>query len=197
MSLVVRSPEMRFLEAISSVFISTEIRSGQQPIHLDQVPGCQVPCSLSLVRSLTMSYKRAWYIIKIPAKPIPAWSAKNLVLRGWHYKRYSIIAITLCYVFAWLHNALYLWRIVIASDSNRFRLFAGIIAYDSYRPVLAGQRYCFTSLSFWVTYAGVVVFREVMALIWRWRCPVQELYFLLQNIQKNLVIFALSCNALP
>jgi hypothetical protein len=29
----------------------------------------------------------------------------------------SVIAITLRYVFALLHNALYLWRIVIASDS--------------------------------------------------------------------------------
>jgi hypothetical protein len=29
-----------------------------------------------------------------------------------------------------LYNALYLWRIVIASDSYRFRLFVGAIAYD-------------------------------------------------------------------
>jgi hypothetical protein len=43
-----------------------------------------------------------------------------------------VIAITLRYVFALLHNALYLWRIVIASDSYHFRLFAGVIAYDSY-----------------------------------------------------------------
>jgi hypothetical protein len=47
--------------------------------------------------------------------------------RGRHRKRYSLIAIMLCYVFALLHNALYLWRIVIASDSYRFRLFVGII----------------------------------------------------------------------
>ena len=65
-----------------------------------------------------------------------------------HYKRYSVITITLHYVFALLHNALYLCRIVIASDSYRFRLFAGIIAYDSYRSELAGQHYRFTSLSF-------------------------------------------------
>jgi hypothetical protein len=52
-----------------------------------------------------------------------------------------------------LHNALYLWRIVIASDSHRFRLFAGIIAYDSYRSELAGQRY--RLLSFCATYASV------------------------------------------
>jgi hypothetical protein len=46
----------------------------------------------------------------------------------------------LCYVFALLHNALYPWRIVIASDSYRFRLFAGDIAYDSYHSGLAGQQ---------------------------------------------------------
>jgi hypothetical protein len=40
----------------------------------------------------------------------------------------SVIAITLRYAFALLHNALYLWTIVIASDSYRFRLFVGVIA---------------------------------------------------------------------
>jgi hypothetical protein len=45
----------------------------------------------------------------------------------------SVIAIRLRYVFALLHNALYLWRIVFASDS--------------YRSELAGQRYRFTLLS--------------------------------------------------
>jgi hypothetical protein len=59
----------------------------------------------------------------------------------------SIIAITLCYVFALLHNALYLWKIVIASNSYRFRLFAGVIASESYCFELAGQRCCFTLLS--------------------------------------------------
>jgi hypothetical protein len=38
----------------------------------------------------------------------------------------SAIAIRLRYVFALLRNALYLWRIVIASESYRFRLFAGL-----------------------------------------------------------------------
>jgi hypothetical protein len=52
-----------------------------------------------------------------------------------------------------LHNALYLWRIVIASDSYRFRLFAGVIASDSYRSELAGQHYRFTLLSLSATYA--------------------------------------------
>jgi hypothetical protein len=51
------------------------------------------------------------------------------------------------YVFALLHNALYLWRIVIASDTYRFRVFVGIIASNSYCSELAGQRYRFTSLS--------------------------------------------------
>jgi hypothetical protein len=59
----------------------------------------------------------------------------------------SVIAIMLCYIFVLLHNALYLWRIVIASDSYRFRLFAGIIASDTYHTELAGQRYRFTLLS--------------------------------------------------
>jgi hypothetical protein len=86
--------------------------------------------------------------------------------RGRHYKRYSVIAITLHNVFSLLHNALYLWRIVVASDSYRFRLFAGVIAHDSYRSELAGQCYRFTSLSFWVTYASVIASREVIALIW-------------------------------
>jgi hypothetical protein len=52
------------------------------------------------------------------------------------------------YIFLLLHNALYLWRIVIASDSHRFRLFAGVIAYDSYRSELAGQCYRFTCYHF-------------------------------------------------
>ncbi len=69
------------------------------------------------------------------------------VCRGRHHKRYSVIAITLCYVFALLHNALYLWRIVIAFDSYCFRLLAGVIASDSYCSELAGQRHRFTSLS--------------------------------------------------
>ncbi len=38
----------------------------------------------------------------------------------------------LCYVFALLHNALHLWRIVIASDSSCFKLFVGVIASNSY-----------------------------------------------------------------
>ncbi len=79
----------------------------------------------------------------------------------------SIIAITLNYVFALLHNALYLWRIVIASDSYCFRLFGGVIAYNSYCSELAGQRYRFTSLSFWATYPSIIASREVAALIWR------------------------------
>ncbi len=66
---------------------------------------------------------------------------------GRHHKRYSVMAIMLRYIFALLHNALYLWRIVIASNSYRFRLFTGVIASDSYCSELAGQRYRFSSLS--------------------------------------------------
>jgi hypothetical protein len=71
-----------------------------------------------------------------------------LTARGRHHKRYSVIAITLRYIFALLHNALYLCRIVIASYSYRFRLSAGVIAYDSYRSelevsVIASLRYRF------------------------------------------------------
>jgi hypothetical protein len=60
---------------------------------------------------------------------------------------YSVIAITLCYIFALLHNALNLWRIIVASDSYRFRLFVGVIASNIYCSELAGQRYRFTLLS--------------------------------------------------
>jgi hypothetical protein len=88
-------------------------------------------------------------------------------IRGRHYERYSVIAIMLHYVFALLHNALYLWRIVNASDSYGFRLCAGVTAYDSYRSELAGQRYRFASLSFLVTYASAFASREVTALICR------------------------------
>ncbi len=70
------------------------------------------------------------------------------IIRGRHYKRYSVIAIMLRYVFAFLHNALYLLRIVITSDSYRFGPFSGVIAYDSYLSELTGQRYRFTLLSF-------------------------------------------------
>jgi hypothetical protein len=51
------------------------------------------------------------------------------------------------YAFALLHNALYLWRIVLASDSYRFGLIAGVIASDGYCSELAGQHYRFTLLS--------------------------------------------------
>jgi hypothetical protein len=77
------------------------------------------------------------------------------------------MAITLLYVFVLLHNALYLWRIVIASNSYRLSLFAGVIAYNSYRSELAGQRYRFTSLLFRVTYASVIASGKVTALVWR------------------------------
>jgi hypothetical protein len=80
--------------------------------------------------------------------------------------------ITLRYVFALLNNLLYLWRIVTASDSYRFRLFAGVIASDSYHFQLADQRYYFTLLSLCATYASVIASREIMALIWQLRCPV-------------------------
>ncbi len=120
-----------------------------------------------------------------------------VVGRGRHYKNCSVIAITLHYVFALLHNALYLWRIVFTSNSYRFRLFAGIIAYDSYLSELAAQHYHFTLLSFKVTYESVIASREETALIWRLCCPVLELYFLIQNIQKSLISFALLYNAFP
>jgi hypothetical protein len=66
--------------------------------------------------------------------------------RGRQHKRYSVTAITLLYVFALLHTALYLWRIVIDFNSYRFRLFVGVNSSDSYCSVLAGQRYRFTLL---------------------------------------------------
>jgi hypothetical protein len=74
------------------------------------------------------------------------------IFPGW----FATIAITLHYVFALLHNALYLRRIVITSNSYCFRLFVGIIASDSYRSELAGQRYCFTTLLLYATYTRVI-----------------------------------------
>jgi hypothetical protein len=41
-----------------------------------------------------------------------------------------------------LHDALYLWRIVIASDINSFGLFAGIIALSLQVSIIASLRYC-------------------------------------------------------
>jgi hypothetical protein len=79
----------------------------------------------------------------------------------------SVIAITLRYIFALLHNALHLWRIIIDSDSYRFRLFAGVIASDSYCSELAVQRYHFTSLSLSATYASVISSSEEAVLIWQ------------------------------
>ncbi len=67
--------------------------------------------------------------------------------RGRHHKRYNVIAITLRYVFVLKHKALYLWKIVIASNSYRFRLFADVITFENYRSELAVQCYRFTSLS--------------------------------------------------
>ncbi len=66
----------------------------------------------------------------------------------------------LCYVFALMHNALYLWRIVITSNSYRFRLFAGVITSDSCRSEATGQHYCFTLLLLWAIYASVITSRK-------------------------------------
>ncbi len=66
--------------------------------------------------------------------------------KGWHHKRYSVIAITLHYIFALLHNVISVEN-SYCFDSYRFRLFAGVIASDSYSSELAGQRFHFSLLS--------------------------------------------------
>jgi hypothetical protein len=43
--------------------------------------------------------------------------------------------------FALLHNALYLWRRVIASNSYRFILFAGFVALSLQVGVIARYRF--------------------------------------------------------
>ncbi len=151
---------------------------------------CQTPSTWSargrsylpqVSTTLYIHYRKAWQCTNIP------------VARGRHYKRYSAIAITLRYVFALLHNALYLWRIVITSDSYRFRLrghyrlwYLSLWACRSLHFVIVlsniRKRYCFWGSN------GV---NSVITL------PSSRIKFLLQNIQNSLVIFALLYNALP
>jgi hypothetical protein len=60
-------------------------------------------------------------------------------------KRYSVIALTLCYIFALLHKASTLWRKVIAFFSYRFRLMEFVTVSKSYRSganVIAFYSYC-------------------------------------------------------
>ncbi len=88
----------------------------------------------------------------------------------------KIINVLAFYCFLWLFTELFAVfiadrsvsfapTVVIASDSYRFRLFAGVIASDSYRSQLAGQRYRFTLLSLWATYEVVIASREATSII--------------------------------
>ncbi len=63
--------------------------------------------------------------------------------RGRHYKRYSVIATTLCYVFALLHNALYLWRIVITVEFSQALSLMIVIALSLQVSVIASLCYRF------------------------------------------------------
>ncbi len=63
--------------------------------------------------------------------------------RGRHLKCYSVIAITLRYVFALSYNVLTLWRNLIASISYRSEHIGAVFASYSYRSKLIDQRYCF------------------------------------------------------
>ncbi len=62
-------------------------------------------------------------------------------------KHYSVTAITLRYILALFHNALGLWRKVVASKSYRFGLKGSVIATYSYRfgnflAVIDSDNYC-------------------------------------------------------
>ncbi len=126
----------------------------------------------------------------------------------------SVITITLRYIFALLHNVLYLQRIVNASDSYRCRIFAGVIASDSALSLqvsviaLLRYRYCLSNISKHYHFYGSngVILMITLPEFFIDSSPIlprkkgnsiQKLHFLLPNIQKSLVIFALSCNALP
>jgi hypothetical protein len=65
------------------------------------------------------------------------------MIKGRHHKRYSLIAITLRYVFALLHNALYLWRIVFALDFSLALLLLKVITVSLQVSVIASLRYRF------------------------------------------------------
>jgi hypothetical protein len=92
----------------------------------------QVPCVYLLSAASTViannSYNRYTAII----------STVLLIDRGRHRKRYSVIAITIRYIFALSHNDSTLWRKVIASFSYRFGLIEIVIASYSYRSSLIG-----------------------------------------------------------
>jgi hypothetical protein len=60
------------------------------------------------------------------------WLRQIFLPRGWHQKHYSVIAITLCFVFALSHNASTLRRKVIAFYSYRSGLIEIVIASYSY-----------------------------------------------------------------
>jgi hypothetical protein len=69
------------------------------------------------------------------------------VVRGRRHKRYNFIVITLHYVFVLLHNALYLWIIVIALDFSRALLFLIVPALSLQVSVVASLRYRFEQLT--------------------------------------------------
>ncbi len=85
---------------------------------------------------------------------LPCWSPslrehehiKHKKGRGRHFKRCSVIAITLRYDFALLHNAFIPYRKVIASNSYRSEHIEPVIAFNSYRSDVIDQRYRISSL---------------------------------------------------
>jgi hypothetical protein len=80
-------------------------------------------------------------------------SSCSLIIIGRHHKRYSVMAITLCYDFALPHNTFIPYIIVIASSSYR-SVYIGpvialiVIALMLYTSVFPSIRYCFWGHSF-------------------------------------------------
>jgi hypothetical protein len=87
------------------------------------------------------------------------------------------------YVFVLLHNALYLLRIVIASNSYCFRLSRGVIAYDSYCSELAGQRYHLSNIPKHYRFQGSNSINLVITL------PSSRAIFLKAKIFKRALLF--------
>jgi hypothetical protein len=67
------------------------------------------------------------------------------VQKSCQHDRYSVIAITLRYIFALSHNASTLWTKVIAFCSFRSRLIETVITSYSYRSRLIGNVIAFYS----------------------------------------------------
>jgi len=123
--------------------------------------------------------------------------------RGWHHKCYSVIAITLHYVFAFLHNALYLWRIVIALDFSWALSLPKVIALRLQVSAIAlsnkCKRYHFKGSNDIILTIMLPCYLSIPLPYCREKRDnsVQKLYFLLQKFKRALLFLCYHITLCP